>query len=40
MPALIAKATKVPGWHVEGYDLDADRFRRSIEHVDALGKSL
>lgn len=37
LPALIAKATKVPGWHVEGYDLDADKFRRSIERVDALG---
>ena len=40
LPALIDKATKVPGWHVEGYDLSADKFKDAILHVDALGKAL
>lgn len=38
LPALVEKATKVPGWHVEGYDLSAEKFRRSVLTVDALGR--
>lgn len=38
LPALTEKATKVPGWHVDGYDLNADRFRQSVLNVDALGR--
>ena len=38
LDALIDKATKVPGWHIDGYDLSADRFRQSILNIDALGK--
>lgn len=40
LPALIEKATHVPGWHVEGYDLNAEKFRKSVINVDDLGKSL
>lgn len=38
LPALVEKATKVPGWHIDGYDLDAARFHQSILNIDALGK--
>lgn len=40
LPALIDKATKVPGWHVDNYELDPDRFCQSIINVDTLGKTL
>lgn len=38
LPALVEKATKVPGWHVDGYDLSAERFRQAVLNVDALGR--
>ncbi len=38
LPALVEKATKVPGWHVDGYDLNADRFRQAVLNVDSLGR--
>lgn len=40
LPALIEKATKVPGWHVEGYDLSANKFKDAILNIDVLGKAL
>lgn len=40
LPALLDKATKVPGWHVDGYELDPNRFCQSIVNVDTLGKSI
>lgn len=40
LPALIEKATHVPGWHVDGYELSAEKFRNSILNVDASGKML
>ena len=40
LPALIDKAAKVPGWHVEGYELSPEKFRDSILNVDDLGKTL
>lgn len=38
LPALVEKATKVPGWHVEGYDLNAERFKQSVLNIDAMGR--
>ena len=35
---LVAKAVTVPGWHIEGYELDPGRFKESILRVDALGQ--
>lgn len=40
LPALIEKATHVPGWHVDNYELSAEKFHDSILHVDDLGKTL
>lgn len=37
LPALVDKATKVPGWHVEGYELSAERFMQAIIDIDDLG---
>ncbi|MCQ2966496.1 MAG: iron-containing alcohol dehydrogenase family protein [Alphaproteobacteria bacterium] len=33
---LVEKATKVPGWHVDGYELTAERFRESILAVSSI----
>lgn len=33
---LVEKATKVPGWHVDGYELTADKFRESILAVSSI----
>ena len=38
LPALVEKATKVPGWHIDGYDLNAERFHQAILNVDTLGR--
>ena len=38
LDALAEKATKVPGWHIDGYDLSKDRFKQAILNVDALGR--
>lgn len=38
LPALVDKATKVPGWKIDGYDLSAERFHQAILNVDALGR--
>ena len=38
LPALTDKASKVPGWHVDGYELTKEKFMRSILNVDALGR--
>ncbi|HAW44981.1 MAG TPA: glycerol dehydrogenase [Sutterella sp.] len=37
---LVQKAVTVPGWHIEGYDLSAERFKDSILRVDAIGRAL
>ena len=37
LPALVDKATKVPGWHVDGYDLSAERFMQAVIDIDDLG---
>lgn len=39
LPALVEKATKVPGWKIEGEDLSAARFMQAIKNVDKLGKA-
>ncbi|MCQ2914847.1 MAG: iron-containing alcohol dehydrogenase family protein [Alphaproteobacteria bacterium] len=33
---LVKKSTTVPGWHVEGYELSAEKFKQSILEIDAL----
>ena len=40
LPALVDKATKVPGWKIEGEELSAARFMQAIKHVDELGKAV
>lgn len=38
LPALADKASKVPGWHVDGYELTKEKFMQAVLNVDALGR--
>lgn len=38
LPALTDKASKVPGWHVDGYELTKEKFMQAVLNVDALGR--
>lgn len=38
LPALADKASKVPGWHIDGYELTKEKFMQAVLNVDALGR--
>ena len=38
LPALADKASKVPGWHVDGYEPTKEKFMQAVLNVDALGR--